>query len=240
MSIAKLFTWKIISKKRIKKLVTFTFPRLQTKYGLNTILSESNQSQTNELTDELWEAFQNTAFDSDETEADNAVVNNNETSHDDRELIEINEEQVDLQQNGDFDLEREVGEISGEENNGGTHVGLDEESADTQLNRESDLEREVDEIFCEEDNEGIHVGFDGESDRSEDEPMTAEDRMFLDDEETETKEPTSSRLSHLAFLNVKRYEDDETNLKRLIIGSELKFEKRCVRKAAIFPLTKIF
>ena len=203
-------------------------------------MSESNQSQTHELTDEFWEAFQNTAFDSDKTEADNAVENVNETSPDDTELIEINEEPVDLQQNGDFDLERLVVEISDEENNDRMHLGLNGESVDTQLNRESDLEKEVDEIFYEEDNEGIHVGFDGESDRSEDEPMTAEDRMFLDDEETETKEPTSSRLSHLAFLNVKRYEDDETNLKRLIIGSELKFEKRCVRKAAIFPLTKIF
>ena len=59
--------------------------------------------------------------------------------------------------------------------------------------------------------EGEHVGFDGESERSEDEEMTAEDREFLADEETE--EP-SKNMSHLALLNLKRYEDDDRALNR--------------------------
>ena len=97
-------------------------------------------------------------------------------------------------------------------------IEIEEEPVSTGQNQESELEREVDEISDDESNEGIHVGFDGESDRSEDEQMTEEDRMFLDDENV--KEPTTSGLNHLAMLNLKRYEDDETNLKRLVKASK--------------------
>ena len=59
--------------------------------------------------------------------------------------------------------------------------------------------------------DGEHVGFDGESERSEDEEMTAEDRMFLADEETEE---SNKNMSHLALLNLKRYDDDDIALNR--------------------------
>ena len=81
-----------------------------------------------------------------------------------------------------------------------------QESTETELDRET-----VGDLNEDERAEGEHVGFDGESERSEDEEMTAEDRLFLADEETEE---SSKNMSHLALLNLKRYDDDDVALNR--------------------------
>ena len=61
-----------------------------------------------------------------------------------------------------------------------------------------------------EDTVGEHVGYDGESDRSEDEEMNEEDRLFLDDE-TNENEPGPSPL---ALLNANRFASDDAVLRR--------------------------
>ena len=77
-------------------------------------------------------------------------------------------------------------------------------------NKANDSDDEVELIDDNEKTEGEHVGFDGESERSEDEEMNDEDRAFLDDAEEEP----NKNMSYHAFLNAKRYEDDDKNLKR--------------------------
>ena len=73
----------------------------------------------------------------------------------------------------------------------------------------SEKEYSEDEIE-DEDTVGEHIGYDGESDRSEDEEMTEEDRLFLDDE-TEENEPGPSPL---ALLNASRFASDDAVLRR--------------------------
>ena len=68
---------------------------------------------------------------------------------------------------------------------------------------DSDIENEA----------GENIGFDGDESRSEDEEMTAEDRLFLDDD-TEMKECSSPGVSHLALLNARRFDDDDQALAR--------------------------
>ena len=80
-------------------------------------------------------------------------------------------------------------------------------------NEQNDGDFEDNEDFEDENNGGIAVGFDGDESRSEDEEMTAEDRLFLDDD-TEMKECSSPGVSHLALLNARRFDDDDQALAR--------------------------
>lgn len=65
-----------------------------------------------------------------------------------------------------------------------------------------DAEDDSDATEIDEDNQGEALGY--ESDRSVDEPETAEDRAFIDN-----AEPTDETTSHSALLQQKK-EDDET------------------------------
>ena len=73
----------------------------------------------------------------------------------------------------------------------------------------SEKEYSEDEIE-DDDTVGEHIGYDGESDRSEDEEMNEEDRLFLDDE-TKENEPGPSPL---ALLNANRFASDDAVLRR--------------------------
>ena len=78
-------------------------------------------------------------------------------------------------------------------------------------NNSAVCEKEYSEDEIEDDDTvGEHIGYDGESDRSEDEEMNEEDRLFLDDEIKENEPGPSS----LALLNANRFASDDAVLRR--------------------------